>query len=143
MGIKAAVDAISAWSVTGVTNLGMQMVDTVPPSASLPGLVLRLGGGGGEMARPLYVDDAVGHVVVYAEHRLLVAGAGVGEPGEVRYATLTHLDNYLAKLVTDWMLGGALYEPLRVLDVYVGRQTVWDAIYYGALLRMRWVLKVG
>lgn len=142
MGLKAAFDQLATWSVTGVTNLGVDDFWGVVPEYSLPALVARLGGTGGEALGSLGISADAGRVVVHVEHLLLVCGLGVGLQEELFYGALTHVDNYLAAVVDDLDLGGTLAEPLAIADVYAGRLSVFDSLYYGVMFRHRWVLKV-
>ena len=142
MSLKGAFDQLAAWTVSGVTVLGLDDFKGVIAQADLPALLPRLGGTGGEALRPLDISSEQGKVVVHVDHHLLMTGLGVGLLGEQFYTPLTHIDNYLAAVVDDFYLAGNLAEPLTIADVYEGNIDLGNAIYYGVTFRHRWVLKV-
>ncbi len=53
MSLKGAFDQLAAWTVSGVTVLGLDDFKGVYCPADLPALLPRLGGTGGEALRPL------------------------------------------------------------------------------------------
>jgi len=140
MGLKAAIDRVSTWTVVGVTNLGYYQ--DVIASGDLPALVVRLAGTGGEALRPLNIQADQGRVTVHVVHYLITTGLGLGLVEERFYGALAHVDNYLSVVVNDLMLGGALLEPLAIADIYEGAIDLGNVIYYGVTFRHRWVLKV-
>ncbi len=142
MTLKAAVDRLSAWVVTGVTNLGPDDLVGAVPEVDLPALVVLLSGTGGEALRPLGISAEMGRVVVHVDHVLLTSGLGMSLTRERYYEALTHIDNYLAAVVQDLDLNGNLMEALTIADTSVGAIEFFGVLYYGITFRHRWVLKV-
>lgn len=140
MTVKSAIDKLNAWTVTGVSNLGYY--EGIVAAADLPALVVRLGGTGGEAMRPFGVQVDSGRVIVHVHHYLLVTGLGLELASERFYGALEHVDDYLAAVVDDMLLDGALLEPLTIADVFEGVIDLGNALYYGVTFRHRWVLRV-
>lgn len=141
MTLKAAFDQIGIWTVTGVTVYGLDDFNGLAvPQGNLPALLPRVSGTGGETARPLGIAANDGKLVVHVDHHLLICGLGLSTPS--LYSTLTYIDNYFAKVKTDWLLNGNLAEPLAVADTYEGPIEIGNVLYYGLTFRHRWVLTI-
>lgn len=142
MTVKGAFDQIATWTITGVTVLGLDDLNAPPGEADLPLLVPELAGTGGEAFRPLGISAEAGEVVVFVWHKLLIRGVGLASHSERFYGALTHVDNYLAQVNSDWFLGGNLLKPLAIADTVPGLIEVLGGLYYGIQFRHRWVIKV-
>lgn len=142
MTLKAAFDVVAAWAVPGVIVFGLDELTGPPAEVDLPCLVPELGGTGGETLRPLGITAEAGQFVVHVVHKLLISGLGIGLQRERFYNALTHIDSYLAVVVTDLDLAGTLLEPLGIADTSAGVVEYGGVLYYGVEFRHRWVLKV-
>jgi hypothetical protein len=140
MTLKAAVDRLGTWVVTGVvTNYGNDDYPGIIPHTELPALLV-LGAEEGEGAKAFNVSMTQARVAVAMSHYLLVKGAGIGRPQARMYDSLALVDNYYAKVVTDWLLNGTLLEPLRITDTTFGLIQIGNGTYYGVTFRHEWVL---
>jgi len=140
MTLKACFDRLAAWTVTGVTVLGLDDFNGVLPTSELPCLLPWLGGTGGEAVRPLGIEADEGRVVVHVEHLLIECGMGQAYRF---YAALTDIDYYLAAVVDDLYLNANLLEPLRIADMWAGPIDLGaNVLYWGITFRHRWVIEV-
>lgn len=141
MTLKAAVDQLGTWAVTGVTtNIGLDDFAGAIPEASLPALLVRLSqwppSGGG---KPFDLGLSTAAVTVQVEHLLILQGAAMARPQDA-YNLLALIDNYITKVKADWRLNSTLLEPLKIISVQCGLIVVAGAAYYGATFRHEWLL---
>ena len=142
MGLKAALDQLATWSITGITNLGLDDLKGAPAEADLPCVVPRVSGTGGEVLSPLGISQDQGRFVAHVDHLLLVSGLGMGLESEREYEALAHVDNYLAAVADDLDLGGTLLEALSIADSHAGAEMFYGTVYYAVVFRLRLVLQV-
>lgn len=139
MTVKAGFDRLKTWTVPGVTHVyGLDEFDGAVAESELPALVPMLSSTGGEGMRPLDTSLESGRVVMHVNHHLIVSGLGSRYKF---YEALTLIDNYLAVVVGDLDLGGALLQPLTVADVIEGVIELAGVLYYGVTFRHRWVIR--
>lgn len=141
MSFKGAVDRIGTWTVTGVTtNYGLDDLPGVLPENALPALVLAAPRGGANKPFDLGLTKAV--LTVFIDHVLVLRGAGAGKPQSSYYGGAAIIDNYVAKVLTDWTLNENLLEPLQIVSASFEPVIFGSVAYYGCVLRHKWVLTI-
>lgn len=139
MSLLGAVDRINTWAVTGVTtNYGLDDLPGVLSEVVLPSLVLAGGDGGG--GKPFDLGLTSANVVVFMTHTLVLRGAGVGRPQNAFYGLVTLIDNYVAKVKTDWMLNANLSEPLQIVETTFKPVVYGSVTYFAVVFKHRWTL---
>lgn len=144
MSIKAAFDRLNTWSVTGVTtNYGLDDLPGVVAEVQLPALVvLPAAREEATNIKPLNLSASKAQTVLEVDHILLVCGIAQNRPQERFYNSLALVDNYLAKVVTDWTLNDQLLEPLQITGVRWTPSAIGQGIYYSVVFRHKWVFSL-
>lgn len=143
MSLKAAVDRINTWTITGVTtNYGLDDLKVSPGEAALPAVWLAPAGDARPGVQPFDINASNAEVVVFFDHVLLIKGAAMANPSASFYDGLALVDNYLAKVKTDWTLNSNLAEPLKIVSAPFRPYSIGQVTYWAVVFRHRWVLVV-
>lgn len=143
MTLVAALDVLTALSVTGVTtNYDYDVMPGLIPSEALPALLVDPVGQFGEGFKAFDVGLTAGEAVVHFSHVLLMQGVGEGRPQDRLGKWATFVDNYYAALKTDLKLTDTLIQPLVVLGTAPQVVEYAGLAYVGLIFRHRWVLKI-
>lgn len=141
MSLAAAVDRINTWTVTGITtNYGLDDLPGIIPEGALPALVLMGGEGGG--GKPFDLGLSKADLTVSMLHVLVYKGAGQGNPKTAFYGTIALIDNYVAKIKTDWTLNGNLLEPLQIMGTTFKPVVLGSVAYWAVVFEHRWRLSI-
>lgn len=142
MTLKAAVDRLGTWTVTGVkTPYALNNQPNAVNYTSLPALVILLPDEGSGKPFDLGLSQAaagfeLSHVL------LLASGVSGSYYGARLYAALDLIDNYFIKVKTDWTLNGNLLEPLVIDRVEFKTLKLGGNLYNGVEFHHRWVLNL-
>lgn len=142
MSFQGAVDRIGTWAVTGVTtNYGLDDFPGMLPESALPALVLAGGpkAGGG---KPFDLGLAKAKATIFIDHTLAYRGVGLGTPQSNFYGCVPLVDNYIAKVKTDWTLNSNLLEPLEIVATAFEPVVFGNITYWGVVFRHKWVLTI-
>lgn len=143
MSFKGAVDRTKTWAVTGVTtNYGLDGIPGDVPEAALPALLLLPSPLDERALKPFDIQASAGQFVVHLDHVLLISGAGMKRPQEAMYKACQLVDDYLAKVKTDWTLNANLVEPLQIVGAGLRAYPLGALVYWAVVFRHRWALVV-
>jgi hypothetical protein len=137
MTLAAALTRLATWSVTGVTtHYAYNAMPIVIPEAQLPALVVDFPEGGGYES--INVALTSGILRVRVDHILLVAGEGLGLPLDRNTNTITLIDNYFAKVITDATLNSNLADGLKISTIQMGGLEYGGVLYQGIIFPHLW-----
>lgn len=150
MPFRNALTQLTALTVPGVTNIGVDAVPDTLARAQLPALLVlpgapqdkRLFKDYGDGFRAIAFRDGARTLSVTVTHLLLVAPQTTNTGARaVVPALIDHVDAYTAALSADVTLGGALAEPARV-TVEVGTFAYGGVTYHGCAFQHTWVIDI-